>query len=55
MRANIFRCGWCGSPSQRNGKPLEHIDREKVIRIIEKYGDYRTVKVNGWCCSPENI
>jgi hypothetical protein len=54
MNANLFRCGWCGCPTQTDGKPLDGEAMKKAIKIIEKYGDGKTVKVNGWCCPNGN-
>jgi len=54
MNSNLYRCGWCGCPTEMNGKPLDSEVMPKAIKIIETFGDYRTVKVNGWCCPNGN-
>ena len=48
MNSKLYRCGWCGLPVQQDGNMLD--GTEKAIKIIEKYGDRKTHKVNGWCC-----
>ena len=52
MNSKIYRCGWCGSPTEKAGNELDGNPREKAINIIETYGDYRTHKTNGTCCPP---
>jgi len=54
MNSKIYRCGWCGSPTEANGYELDGEPRGKAINIIETYGDYRTHQTNGSCCPPEH-
>jgi len=54
MKSNIFRCGWCGRPTDNKGNQLDLISFDRVVRIIETYGDYRTIKRNGSCCPNGN-
>jgi len=54
MNSNIYRCGWCGNPTDKDGGPLDNESRERVCKIIEKYGDHRTKMTNGYCCPPED-
>lgn len=51
MNSKIYRCGWCGTPTNENGITLHGKSFEKVVNIIEKYGDAHTHKTNGDCCS----
>jgi hypothetical protein len=53
MNSKIYRCGWCGSITDYKGENLKGLQWEKVARMIDRYGDYRTHKVNGWCCGHE--
>jgi hypothetical protein len=50
MNSKIHRCGYCGQPVDKNGNPLEGKARQRVISIIETYGDYHTEKEHGECC-----
>lgn len=50
MKSNIYRCGWCGLPVNEHGNFLSQDKYIKAVNILEKYGDYRTIKVNGECC-----
>lgn len=50
MNSKIYRCGWCGHPTDKEGNCLQDESLSKAIRIIETYGDGHTDKVNGWCC-----
>lgn len=50
MNSKIYRCGWCGCPTDENGKVLEEEAFKKVVHIIEKYGDSRTHRTHGYCC-----
>ena len=52
MNGKIYRCGWCGSPTDEHGHELGGEIREKAINIIETYGDNRTHKTHGDCCPP---
>ena len=53
MNGEIYRCGWCGNLVDKSGMSLMDESFGKAKRIIEKYGDYRTEKVNGECCRHE--
>lgn len=55
MYSKIHRCGWCGNPTTKDGIPLEDENRERVISILEKYGDYRTHKEYGECCAYDKM
>lgn len=50
MNSKIYRCGWCGMPTDSNGRILYGDAFQKEVRIIERYGDSRTHLVNGECC-----
>lgn len=50
MNSNIYRCGWCGCPTKKDGDLLDNKSIKRVIKIVEEYGDWRTIKVNGFCC-----
>ena len=51
MNSIIYRCGWCGTPTEKNGNPLRYdTGFEKAKRILETYGDSHTQKLSGWCC-----
>ena len=30
MNANLFRCGWCGCPTQTDGKPLDGVNVPQI-------------------------
>lgn len=49
MNSKIYRCGWCGFPTDESGNYLYGNKAQKAFDIIEKYGDYRTHKTNGNC------
>lgn len=53
MNSKIYRCGWCGCPTNENGNGLDATLQKRVISIIEKYGDGHTQKTNGYCCAYE--
>lgn len=53
MNSKIYRCGYCGIPTNKEAQPLETNCLGKAIRILETYGDYRTHKVDGFCCIEE--
>ena len=55
MNSKIYRCGWCGHPTDKDGKCLTDKAFKKAINIIEKYGDHHTTKVNGECCPTGGI
>jgi len=50
MNSKIYRCGWCGTPTDKNGYTLSDNAFKKAVNIIETYGDYRTHKTHGDCC-----
>lgn len=54
MNSKIYRCGWCGCPTNENGQNLHVETFKRVVNIIEKYGDGHTEKTNGDCCIPEH-
>ena len=55
MNAKIYRCGWCGFPTNENGQCLNDAALEKAKNIIETYGDgIHTHLNNGDCCPPEH-
>ncbi len=45
----IYRCGWCGHPTNKNGKPLK-VDPEKYI---EKHIGRKVINTQGYCCQEE--
>lgn len=51
MNVNLYRCGWCGDITDEDGNVLPFgKKREKVIKILEKYGDKRVIKTTcEWC------
>lgn len=53
MNSKIYRCGWCGSPTNESGIVLDTTLFKRVVELIKKYGDYRTHKRNGDCCRHE--
>ena len=52
MNSKIYRCGWCGHPTDKDDNCLTDKALEKAKKIIEKYGDSHTIQVNGECCPP---
>ena len=54
MNSKIYRCGWCGSPTDEKGHNLGGESLQKVVNIIEKYGDGRTQNTHGDCCAYEH-
>ncbi len=54
MNSKIYRCGWCGCPTDCNGNVLDELRFKKVVNIINTYGDGRTEKTHGQCCESEN-
>jgi len=55
MNSKIYRCGWCGSITDKNGL-TENITKEtfkRTAKILDKYGDRKTHKVYGSCCPNE--
>lgn len=53
MNSKIYRCGWCGTPTTADGNALEQGHFNRVVSMLEKYGDKHTVMINGNCCPPE--
>ena len=45
----VYRCGWCGLPTDKGGKPLK-VNPEKYL---EKYKYSVTELTQGWCCEDE--
>lgn len=54
MNSKLFRCGWCGHPTEENGRILSGEALKKAAKIIENYGDSHTHQVNGYCCPNGN-
>lgn len=54
MNSKIYRCGWCGLPTTASGKNLEGLCFDRVVNIIEKYGNSHTEKTHGDCCANEH-
>ena len=54
MNSKLYRCGWCGCPTNDRGHNLHGIVFEKAVRIIKEYGDGHTHKTHGDCCDPRN-
>ena len=51
MNSKIYRCGWCGYPTDKDGNCLANEGFEKAKKIIDTYGDgEHTHLVNGECC-----
>ena len=50
MNSIIYRCGWCGSFTDKNGSVLNKRKFKEVEAITKKYGDRKTQLVNGHCC-----
>ena len=42
----IYRCGWCGFPTNKDGDPLE-VDPDKYL---EQHQNDEVVNVQGACC-----
>ena len=55
MNSKIYRCGWCGTPTDKNGKTLDENVFKRVVNIIEKYGDAHSVRTHGYCCGNQYI
>ena len=53
MNSKIYRCGWCGTPTDKIGRTLHGTTFKRVVNIIEKYGDNHTEKTHGDCCRHE--
>ena len=48
----VYRCGWCGTPTEENGNTLvfESVEFVRATTIIDEFGDIFTKLVNGNCC-----
>ena len=53
MNSKIYRCGWCGFPTDENGRNLHGETFKRVVNIIEEHGDGHTEKTTGDCCAQE--
>ena len=51
-RDNIYRCGYCGFPTDDKGQPLE-LDNDEAQDYIKEHRDTLTVSTNGHCCAGE--
>jgi len=49
----VYRCGYCGNITDKNGEALYDEEWEKSKKILDKYGDKFTQKVNGECCKDD--
>lgn len=49
MNSKIYRCGWCGGCTDKDGNYLKDEVRRKAEHIIDTYGDGHTQKVHGGC------
>jgi len=51
VNSKIYRCGWCGHPTDKDGNCLQNESFKKAVSILETYGDVKhTHLVNGECC-----
>lgn len=55
MNSKLYRCGWCGYPTDEEGHPLKDENLKKATKIINNYelGIHQHL-VNGWCCPNGN-
>ncbi|WP_422452241.1 hypothetical protein [Endozoicomonas sp. ALC066] len=52
MEKKLFRCGWCGQPTSKNGEPLAL----SQIRLIKDMAKWNAAKlVNGKCCEKNPV
>jgi hypothetical protein len=51
-KESIYRCGWCGFPTDDKGQPLE-MDNDAAYEYLEKHKDDINVSTNGHCCANE--
>lgn len=52
MNPKLYRCGWCGSPTDKQGHEFPDEIRDKAIRIFMNYDTtLRTEMVSGDCCT----
>jgi hypothetical protein len=49
MNVRIYRCGWCGIPTDSTGVILSGARSYSAMRIIERYGDKRTTLTDCGC------
>lgn len=51
MNSKLYRCGWCGCPTDENGNNLKDENFKRAVNLIENYkADAHTHLVNGNCC-----
>lgn len=50
MKAEIYRCGYCGDVTDEVGNPLEGYIREDVMNLIESDKNVETIQTHGECC-----
>ena len=50
MNSKIYRCGWCGTPTDDRGVVLSGECWDRVTSLLSKYGDKRTHQRTGTCC-----
>lgn len=51
MNSKIYRCGWCGTPTDTNGIVLNPEDFKRVVELINNYNTTpHEHLVNGECC-----
>lgn len=51
MNSKLYRCGWCGYPTDQNGVCLKDEPLKKAMKIIGTYRDNdHTHKLHGDCC-----
>ena len=52
----VFRCGWCGCPTDEDGQPLKLNSREfrEADKTITTHGDKFSQLLNGYCCGNEH-
>lgn len=56
MNSKIYRCGWCGHPTDSTGTQLTGEAFNKAWKIIETYGDnHHTHLEHGDCCAQEHM
>ena len=53
MNSKIYRCGWCGTPTESNGKTLEGEILDRVYSVMKKYSEVHTEATHGSCCEEE--
>lgn len=45
----LYRCGWCGHPTDKDGVPVHTDDPSAYVDSMEKSGA-KTELLNGQCC-----